>query len=184
MNPNEKFTPVNKQASIFLSRKARVETLQQALEIFASKLLRTAMKRTRLRRQAKGKFAAIERKLDKALAEYFKKRDGGICRIRLGGCLGTGTEPHHIFSRTKKSVRWEPVNSMLSCRRCHNTVHSFPGVYLDMFIRMARTKYGTIAVDALIHQANEPVPSPSMEWYKARLLRLQELTEIYNENRK
>lgn len=31
-------TPVNKQASIFLSRKNRVETIAQGLEIFATKL--------------------------------------------------------------------------------------------------------------------------------------------------
>jgi len=35
----EHTTPVNRQASIFLSRKKRVETVREALEIFSAKIL-------------------------------------------------------------------------------------------------------------------------------------------------
>lgn len=51
------------------------------------------------------------------------KRADGRCEIRLSGCAGVGTDPHHRKLRSRGGSN-EARNILLACRPCHETVTS------------------------------------------------------------
>jgi len=59
--------------------------------------------------------------LDELFRKAIRKRDGKRCRYCL---YHKGTEVHHLFTRRKQSVRWDMLNGILLCPRCHRYAES------------------------------------------------------------
>lgn len=63
--------------------------------------------------------------------KYIKIRDKGLCIYNFRCHKGTlGTDVSHYHGRRKESVRFDPDNSDLSCRVCHNFVHTELGMHI------------------------------------------------------
>lgn len=64
----------------------------------------------------------IDGQLDKAWSELVKLRGGMECEY----CgKRSYVQSHHIFSRSKKSVRWDPQNGIALCAGHHTLSSSF-----------------------------------------------------------
>lgn len=68
---------------------------------------------------------ADEQRLDELCTAVVWCRDGGRCARR--GCEATQytsvLDWAHVHTRGIKSLRWDPDNSMLLCKRCHMAWH-------------------------------------------------------------
>ncbi len=62
----------------------------------------------------------LELQLDRLLSEYITQ-DNPECFCRCGK---KATEPHHIYPRRIKILRWDLRNVIPICRTCHTQVHS------------------------------------------------------------
>jgi 5-methylcytosine-specific restriction endonuclease McrA len=94
----------------------------------------------------------IEKKLDLAWAKLVKLRAGYRCQV----CGKTGRlDSHHIYSRAKKSVRWNPDNGLALCVGHHIgsgfSAHKTP---LD-FHRWLEEKKGKDWCDRLSYKSNQ-----------------------------
>jgi 5-methylcytosine-specific restriction endonuclease McrA len=66
------------------------------------------------------------RPADRLMSQYIKARDKGICQYRFK-CFGDqGTDNSHFQKRRKESVRFDPENCDLACRKCHYFVENHP----------------------------------------------------------
>ncbi len=64
---------------------------------------------------------------DKKFSEYIKKRDKGLCQYNFRCLRQTeGTDCSHFQKRRKESVRYDPLNADLSCRKCHFFIENDP----------------------------------------------------------
>lgn len=94
----------------------------------------------------------IDGKLDDAWSLLVKKRAGMKCEY----CgKQTNLNSHHIFSRSKKSTRWDVINGICLCVAHHTfsssfSAHKSPLEFIDWL-----TKYkGTDFIDRLRIKAN------------------------------
>jgi hypothetical protein len=67
------------------------------------------------------KARTVERKrLDREASRACLERANGYCELRLEGCLGNATEPHHIRPKsTHPHIRHDQSNLIAVCRLCH-----------------------------------------------------------------
>ena len=66
------------------------------------------------------------RPADKEMSTYIRLRDGGVCQYKFK-CFGAqGTDCSHFQKRRKESVRFDPENCDLACRKCHYFVENDP----------------------------------------------------------
>ena len=63
-----------------------------------------------------------ERRLNRAWSAAVRNRDRHMCRR----CFGMPVEPHHIFTSSRRSTRWDLVNGIALCRSCHRWIHAHP----------------------------------------------------------
>lgn len=67
------------------------------------------------------------RKNDKNFSKYIKARDKGLCQYNFKCFRGeAGVDNSHFQKRRKESVRFDPSNCDLACRRCHFFVENDP----------------------------------------------------------
>lgn len=60
------------------------------------------------------------------MSQYVKARDKEVCQYRFK-CFGEpGTDCSHFQKRRKESVRFDPDNCDLACRKCHYFVENDP----------------------------------------------------------
>lgn len=94
----------------------------------------------------------IDKRLDEAWSELVKIRASYRCEY----CYKPGTlNSHHIYSRSKRSVRWNPKNGVCLCASHHAlsskfSAHKTPVEFLDWIT----LKRGKQFIDALRVQAN------------------------------
>jgi len=93
-------------------------------------------------RKKKKKFAVKEfrRWLDALAALVVKTRDDFTCRIHIDAeCAGTmpagdfNCQWAHLKSRSSNNLRWDIINALTACGRCHQWAHANPtafGVWL------------------------------------------------------
>ena len=84
---------------------------------------------------------AETRKLDKLLSELVRKR--GFCEK----CANRETlQAAHIFSRNKRSVRWDyKLNVLCLCAKCHFWAHANPILFTELVRKhLGKTKYELI----------------------------------------
>ncbi len=67
------------------------------------------------RHKKKTRFQVDSAVADKLWSEYILTRDKRTCRA----CGRPGNNPHHIFSRRNRGIRWEPDNGICLCWACH-----------------------------------------------------------------
>lgn len=68
------------------------------------------------------KLKGIEGKLDEAWSKLVKLRAGNMCEY----CLKTSNlNSHHIFSRSKRSTRWDVLNGVCLCVGHHTFSSNF-----------------------------------------------------------
>lgn len=95
----------------------------------------------------------IEGKLDKAWSELVKLRAGMKCEIH--GCGKTVLNSHHIYSRSKKSVRWDVINGICLCVGHHTFSSSFSAHKTPLeFIRWLDEYKGKDYMNRLMLKAN------------------------------
>lgn len=69
------------------------------------------------------------RPTDRLMTKYIKLRDKGFCKYNFKCFPGTkGSDVSHFQGRRKETVRFDPENCDLSCRPCHQFVHTAEGV--------------------------------------------------------
>ena len=71
----------------------------------------------------------LTRKLDKLVSAIVRSR--GYC-VKCGGT--SHLQACHIFSRTYRSVRWDMLNMLCLCAKCHFWSHKNPILFTE-FIR-------------------------------------------------
>lgn len=75
--------------------------------------------------------------LDKLFSEYIRTRDNWACRR----CLAKHPPPTnalhcaHIFTRSKKSTRFDPENAVALCYGCHSFLDRNPLEKYDWYIK-------------------------------------------------
>ena len=86
-------------------------------------------------------------KRDKADAEFsnmIRARDGWTCQ-RCGKRYperAQGLHAAHIFSRGRKSVRWDEVNAVALCFSCHLWAHGNPTLFAEWIMkRLGKRRY-------------------------------------------
>ena len=65
-------------------------------------------------------------KLDKITAKIIKIRDDYTCQKCGKKPVPRGCHWAHIFSRSRHSVRWDLLNSVVLCNGCHRYWHANP----------------------------------------------------------
>lgn len=98
------------------------------------------------------KNSGVDGKLDDAWAELVKLRAGMRCEY----CgKQTTLNSHHIFSRSKKSTRWDPMNGVSLCVAHHVFSSRFSAhkTSVEFFLWLEETK-GRDYVDRLRIKAN------------------------------
>jgi hypothetical protein len=78
------------------------------------------------------KRAAQERKLDRLWSQKVKERANGRCEA----CSVEATDAHHIFGRTRKSVRWTLTNGIALCRPDHRAAHKHRESFMEFVFRL------------------------------------------------
>ncbi len=64
---------------------------------------------------------------DKNFSKYIRGRDKGLCQYNFRCYKGTeGTDNSHFQKRRKETVRYDPDNCDLACRRCHFFIENDP----------------------------------------------------------
>lgn len=73
-------------------------------------------------------FRSMKTKLDQLCRALVMERDGRRCRRCgiPGGDGHRGLQWCHIYSRRYLSVRWDPLNSVALCPKCHIAGHHSP----------------------------------------------------------
>jgi len=66
------------------------------------------------------------RKADRLWSEIIKARDGYRCRRCGRSHRGRGLQAAHIFTRARRSTRWELLNGVCLCTGCHMWAHRHP----------------------------------------------------------
>jgi 5-methylcytosine-specific restriction endonuclease McrA len=102
---------------------------------------RTGLKRSRpMRKRSKPTTYTRE------LREWIRERDGGRCQL----CGRPGHQVHHVIPRGRFYREWytftdvhDERNLMLVCFRCHNRIHSEPGV-LEQAICIQEVRFGPL----------------------------------------
>ena len=55
----------------------------------------------------------------RSVRQHVLERDGGVCQLRLDGCLTTASEVDHIADVTMGGAVLEPDNCRAVCGPCH-----------------------------------------------------------------
>lgn len=86
---------------------------------------RRPLRRTRSRKQSKGRGAEEKREADRAWTALILRRDV-TCQVRaVKTCSGqVWLQAHHIARRRYRATRWAPDNGIGACRGCHYWLHS------------------------------------------------------------
>ena len=97
------------------------------------------------------KLKGVDGKLDDLWSEAVKKRDNYMCRY----CHKPKPQSHHIYSRSKRSVRWSMANGISLCAYHHTlssdfSAHKNPFAFRDWFVNKVGDKF----VQALMIKAN------------------------------
>ena len=75
---------------------------------------------------AKSKRKKLIDNLDKVTAKIVKIRDEHTCQRCGSNPLPRGEHWAHIFSRSRHSMRWDLLNSVVLCNGCHRYWHANP----------------------------------------------------------
>lgn len=89
------------------------------------------------------------------------------------GRTGDDCNPHHIFSRENKSVRYDPINGAWLCNDCHRFAESYRG----LFIAAIQARRGLAWWDELVIRKNMIVKRNDqfrVEWKEKLLNELRE----------
>lgn len=118
-------------------------------------------------------------KFDKLFSDSVRERDNWTC-TRCGTYYPEGRRQglhcSHIFSRRHRSTRWEPLNAVAHCFKCHEYLGGNP----VLFHFWAREYLGPYVLDMLIekhHQIIKLTKNDKIELYAhqkaeyARMLR-------------
>lgn len=99
------------------------------------------------------KLKGIDKKLDDAWAKLVKIRAGNKCEY----CGKTSyLNSHHIFSRSKKSVRWDAMNGICLCVGCHTFSSKFSAHKTPLeFTYWLERKKGKPWIELLTIKANQ-----------------------------
>lgn len=85
----------------------------------ASRSAQKPLRRTKLRKQGKGRVSTIKRRIQKILRETVIRRDGGcIFRVVLGGCSGP-LQAEHLNSRSFSHTFADTRNLVCLCQYHH-----------------------------------------------------------------
>ncbi len=97
----------------------------------------------------------IDKKLDEAWSKAVKERDGYSCQY----CGKTSQlNSHHIYSRSKKSTRWDIDNGITLCVAHHTFSSGFSAHKTPLeFIEWLTDRKGQGFIDELRLKANTPV---------------------------
>jgi hypothetical protein len=109
------------------------------------------VKRTRIRRMSKKRagYTTTERRaLDKLAREVVFARDCGQCQLAVSdsthGCAGR-LEWCHVDSRTYRTTRWLPDNSLVLCSSAHRWWHNKPREAVAWWIRTFPNRCDTVS---------------------------------------
>jgi len=117
---------------------------------------------------------ALINKLDKLISEIIRSR--GRCEV----CGRTTTlQPHHIYSRSRMSVRWDKDNLCCLCSGCHTlssklSAHKTPIDFID-YITSIRGKEWK---ERLVKKAHQ-----TKQWSEQELISLIKKLVKENSNR-
>lgn len=87
------------------------------------------------------------KELDRLWAKYIKKRDK---KCQMCGST-TRLTAHHIITRGHYKTRYNPLNGICLCSKCHYLVHQNPAAYEDFF----KNKLGEKKYNFLKNQAQK-----------------------------
>lgn len=120
------------------------------------------------RRKKKTSRQIVEKKLDLLVREIVLSRDGAcVCPPPESGHSNV-PQSGHLFTRSKKSVRWDLYNCNKQCSSC-NLIHEFNSHrYTLWFIH----RWGLCKYEDLYHRAEKP-----------SLLKVYELEELFEQLR-
>ena len=101
------------------------------------------------------KLKGIDGKLDEAWSELVKLEAGMKCEV----CSKTtALNAHHIYSRSKRSVRWDETNGVCLCVGCHTFNSSFSAHKTPTeFTYWLHETYGDEYMDELKRKAHKTV---------------------------
>jgi len=101
----------------------------------------------------RGEIARLRTKLDKLWAQLIKLKAGNKCEY----CGKTkGLNSHHIFSRSRKSTRWDLDNGSCLCVACHTFSSTFSAHKTGVeFTYWLEEKKGKEFMDKLRLKANQ-----------------------------
>ena len=105
------------------------------------------------------KLKGIDGKLDDAWSLLVKLEAGMKCEV----CQKeTSLNSHHIYSRSKRSVRWDELNGVCLCVGCHTFSSSFSAHKTPTeFTYWLHETYGDEYMDELRRKAHKTV-----KWFK------------------
>ena len=65
-------------------------------------------------------------------------------------CGAPSEDCAHIFTRSRRSTRWDTDNALAFCRRCHMWAHLYPNVFME-FVRtvLGKSKYDEVRARSL-----------------------------------
>jgi len=89
------------------------------------------------------------------------------------GHVGEDCNPHHIFSRENKSIRYDTINGAWLCNACHRFAENYKG----LFIKSIQTKRGLDWWNELVRRKNIIVKwndSFRFEWKEKLLSEVKE----------
>lgn len=90
---------------------------------------------------------------DRLMSKYVKLRDNGVCQYRFK-CFGEpGVDCSHFQKRGKETVRHDPLNVDLACRKCHWFVENDP-VGQKTLEEWKLAQLGQVEYNKLILRAN------------------------------
>lgn len=92
----------------------------------------------------------IIKELDSKIRQQVFERDGYRCVL----CNSTETlQWSHLISRKKISTRWDPINSVCMCARCHYRHHMQGPEYFTIWFLQT---YGEDVYEQLVRKAYTP----------------------------
>jgi len=128
-------------------------------------------------KKTKNKRKLLEKQLDLAFSEFVRLRADGKCDMcgRKGGKL----DAHHLFKRSRRSVRWDTLNGVALCFRCHRLgAHSPDFGDQANFHKWCVDTYGTTMLDRLEAESHQIVKM-SIPDLEEKLDQLKCLTKMY-----
>jgi hypothetical protein len=115
---------------------------------------------------------------DKAFSEYIRLRDRNLCQVNFKCFKGTqGTDCSHFQKRRKESVRYDPLNTELVCRKCHFFIENDP-LGQRTYEEYKKKQLGEKEYKLLILRANTPGKRDDF----LTKLYIQKLKQDLNEN--